>query len=95
MLITISGFGAIGFYKLSQKLKTKKFIAVVGYAAFIGIVFVAMPENPDKIAAPMDLVNNFRIMSALTVSLYWLSLGIILGSLWHHYKPDKEILPFN
>lgn len=89
--IAISGFGAVGFYKLSQKLKTKKLVAVAGYAAFIGIVFVVMPENPDQITAPMDLVNTFRIMSAFTVSLYWLSLGLILGSLWHHYKPHKEI----
>lgn len=91
--IAISGFGAVGFYKLSQKLKTKKLVAVAGYAAFIGVVFVVMPENPDQITAPMDLVNTFRIMSAFTVSLYWLSLGLILGSLWHHYKPHKEIPP--
>ena len=95
IFIAISGFGAVGFYKISQKLKTKKLVAVVGYAAFIGIAFVVMPENPDPITAPMDLVNNFRIMSAFTVSLYWLSLGVILGSLWHHYKPHKEIIPFN
>ena len=92
--IAISGFGAIGFYKLSQKLKTRKFIAAAGYIAFIGIIFVAMPENPDRITT-MDLVDHFRMMSAFTVSLYWLSLGIILGSLWHHYKPHKEIIPFN
>ena len=89
--IALSGFGAVGFYKLSQKLKTKKFITVVGYAAFIGIIFVAMPGNPDRITTPMGLVDHFRIMSAFTVSLYWLSLGIVLGSLWNHYKPHKEI----
>lgn len=91
--IAISGFGAVGFYKLSQKLKTKKIIAITGYAAFISIVFVVMPGNPDQITAPMDLVEHFRIMSAFTVSLYWLSLGLILGSLWNHYKPHKEITP--
>jgi predicted cobalt transporter CbtA len=91
--IAISGFGAVGFYKLSQKLKTKKFLAIAGYAAFIGLVFVAMPENPDKITAPMDLVNNFRMMSAFTTSLYWLSLGLIMGFLWTRYNPHKEISP--
>lgn len=91
--IAISGFGAVGFYKLSQKLKTKKFIAIAGYAAFIGMIFVVMPENPDKITAPVDLVEHFRITSALTVSLYWIMLGLILGSLWSHYKPHKEITP--
>jgi hypothetical protein len=91
--IALSGFGAVGFYKLSQKLKTKKFIAVIGYAVFTVVIFVAMPENPDKINTPMDLVDHFRTVSAFAVSLYWLSLGIIFGSLWNHYKPHKEIPP--
>jgi predicted cobalt transporter CbtA len=89
--IAISGFGVVGFYKLSKKLKTRKFIAIAGYAAFIGIAFFAMPGNPDKITASMDLVDHFRMMSTFTVSLYWLSLGLIFGSLWNHYKPHKEI----
>lgn len=91
--IAISGFGAVGFYKLSQKLKTKKFIPIAGYAVFIGLVFVAMPENPDKITAPVDLVNSFRMISAFTVSLYWLSLGLIMGFLWTRYNSHKEIPP--
>lgn len=89
--IAISGFGALGFYKIFKKLKNKKFIAILGYAVFIGMVFFAMPENPDKITAPMNLVDNFRMMSAVAVSIYWLSLGIILGSLWNHFKPDNEL----
>lgn len=89
--IAISGFGALGFYKIFKKLKTKKFIAILGYAVFVGIVFFAMPENPDKITAPMNLVDHFRIMSAVAVSIYWLSLGIILGSLWNHFKPHNEL----
>ena len=93
--IAISGFGAVGFYKLSQKLKTKKLITIAGYAAFIVIAFIVMPENPDQITTPMDLVNHFRIMSALTMSLFWLSLGLVLGSLWMHFKPHKEITSFS
>ncbi|EGP93759.1 CbtA family protein [Nitrosarchaeum koreense] len=89
--IAISGFGALGFYKIFKKLKNKKFIAILGYAVFIGMVFFAMPENPDKITAPMSLVDHFRMMSAVAVSIYWLSLGIILGSLWNHFKPDNEL----
>jgi len=91
IFIALSGFGAFGFYKLSKKLKTKKLISVIGYTAFIGIAFIAMPENPDPVTLSMDLVDSFRIMSAFTVSLYWISLGLILGFLWNHYKPDKEI----
>ena len=89
--IAISGFGALGFYKIFKKLKNKKFIAILGYAVFVGVVFFAMPENPDKITAPMNLVDHFRMMSAVAVSIYWLSLGIILGSLWNRFKPHNEL----
>lgn len=94
IFIAISGFGALGFYKLYQKLN-KKLIAIAGYVIFIGIVFFVMPQNPDLVTAPVSLVDNFRIMSAFTVSLFWISLGLILGSLWSHFKPDKEISSFN
>ncbi|MCE9653074.1 MAG: CbtA family protein [Nitrosarchaeum sp.] len=89
--IALSGFGALGFYKLSKKLKTKKLIAVAGYATFIGIAFIVMPQNHDPITLSMDLINSFRMMSAFTVSVYWISLGLFLGFLWNYYKPDKEI----
>ena len=90
--IAISGFAAVGFYKLSKKFKgNKKLIALIGYAVFISAVFVAMPENPDEVSAPMDLVNGFRIMSILGVSTYWISVGLILGLLWNRFKPLREL----
>ena len=36
-------------------------------------VFFVMPENPDEITAPMNLVNEFRIMSVLEVTSFWIS----------------------
>ena len=78
--IAISGFGAVGFYQIYKKLQSrKKIVAFVGYAIFIGIVFVLMPSNPDKISAPMDMVNGFRVMSVVAVSIFWVSLAAILG----------------
>jgi predicted cobalt transporter CbtA len=50
-----------------------------------------MPTNPDEITAPLELVNGFRVMSLVTVSLYWISNAIILGVLWQRFKPDKPI----
>jgi len=89
--IAISGFGAIGFYQLSKKLKNnKKLIALVGYGVFISAVFFAMPENPDEITAPMDLVNEFRFMSVLGVTSFWASIGIILGLFWRKVSPQQE-----
>ena len=89
--ITISGFGAVGFYKLSQKFQSKrKLVAIIGYSIFISVVFFVMPENPDEITAPMDLVNEFRIMSFLGFTSFWISIGVILGFFWNRFSPHKE-----
>lgn len=94
-LIAISGFGAVGFYKISKKFTgRKKLVCLVGYVVFISTIFVVMPENPDEITAPMDLVNGFRIMSVLAVSTYWIAIGLILGILWNHFKPNKQVSSF-
>ena len=89
--IAISGLGAFGFYKLSKKFqKNKKLLALVGYGIFISIVFVVMPENPDEVTAPMNLVNEFRIMSVLGVTSFWASVGIILGIFWNKLNSKEE-----
>ena len=90
--IAISGFSVIGFYQLSKKFQgRKKLVAVIGYAAFMTAIFVVMPPNPDEIAVPMELVNGFRVMSVVAVSVFWLALGIILGLFWQKIQPDKPI----
>jgi predicted cobalt transporter CbtA len=90
--IAISGFSVIGFYQLSKKFQgRKKFVAVIGYAAFMIAMFVVMPPNPDEITAPMELVNGFRVMSVIAVSVFWIALGIILGLFWQKIQPDKPI----
>ena len=92
LFIAISGFGALGFYKLSKKFQNKqKVFGLIGYAVFISIVFVVMPENPDEVTAPADLVEGFRAMSVIGVSTFWISIALILGILWNKFKPEKEI----
>ncbi|QDI88086.1 hypothetical protein Nisw_00340 [Candidatus Nitrosopumilus sp. SW] len=94
--IAISGFGAVGFYQLSKKLKNnKKLVALIGYGVFISAVFFAMPENPDEITAPMDLVNEFRFMSVLGVTSFWASVGIILGLFWRKLSPQQKTTRYN
>ena len=77
--IAISGFGAIAFYQVYKKLQNRKILAFVGYAIFISVAFFLMPENPDEITAPIELVEGFRGASFIAVSVYWLTLGLILG----------------
>jgi hypothetical protein len=77
--IAISGLGAIAFYQVYKKIQNKKFLAFVGYATFISVVFFLLPGNPDEITAPMELVEGFRGASFVAVSVYWLTLALILG----------------
>ena len=85
--IAISGIGAFAFYKLSAKFQNnKKYLGLVGYAIFIIIVFFVMPENPDEVTAPMNLVNEFRLVSILGVSSFWATVGLILGLFWKKYN---------
>ena len=50
-----------------------------------------MPDNPDEVTASMELVNGFRIMSVVSVSIFWVSVAIILGTFWQKYNPEKSI----
>ena len=85
--IAISGIGAFVFYKLSTKFQNnKKYLGLFGYVGFIVIVFFIMPENPDEITAPMNLVNEFRLVSILGVSSFWATVGLILGLFWKKYN---------
>ena len=85
--IALSGIGVVIFYKLSQKLQNnKKYFGLFGYVIFIIILFLLMPENPDEVTAPMNLVNEFRFMSVLGVSSFWLSVGLILGLFWKKFE---------
>ena len=85
--IAISGISAFAFYKLSTKFQNnKKYLGIIGYSVFILVVFLAMPENPDEVTAPMNLVNEFRLVSVLGVSSFWAAIGFILGLFWKKFN---------
>ena len=87
--VALSGLGALVFSRIYKKMKNdrRKFAVPLGYAIYISIAFVLMPQNPDQIRAPMDLVNGFRIVSASTVTMFWIINAIILGILWQKLQP--------
>ncbi|HLA21919.1 MAG TPA: CbtA family protein, partial [Nitrosopumilaceae archaeon] len=89
--VALSGLGAIGFYKISKRIqKSQRFIIPIVYAIYITAVFMLMPESPDEVIAPVDLLNGFRIVSASTVTIYWIVNAIILGLLWQKFQPHLE-----
>lgn len=95
--VALSGLGALGFSRIYKKMQKnmKRLLVPIGFAVYISTIFVLMPPNPDKITAPMDLINGFRIVSALTVTMTWIINAIILGYLWQrfhlHLKREQEI----
>ena len=93
MFVAMSGISAIGFSLVYKKMKNKKFLAFIGYAGFMAIMFVVMPPNPDPISAPTQIVNGFRAISAITVTAYWIVNGLILGWMWKKFKPDAISAP--
>jgi predicted cobalt transporter CbtA len=95
ILFTIaSGVGALALAFAYRKLgnrKSRNFIIPAVYAAYITAIFAIMPPNPDAITAPMELINNFRIASASTVTLFWFILGAIFGIFWDRFKPHIRV----
>jgi hypothetical protein len=88
--IALSGLGALGFAILSKKIQNKKFVIPIGYAIYMSVVFLLMPQNPDKIITPLDLINGFRMASVCTMTLYWITNAVILGLLWQKFQPHLE-----
>jgi predicted cobalt transporter CbtA len=91
--ILISGFTALGLSVIYTKIKSKtsiKFstVSIIYSIVMIG-VFIVIPPNPDVITAPTDLVNGFRIMSMLTMTVFWIILGITFGLIWEKLKPHE------
>ena len=91
--VLISGFTALGLSILYTKMKAKtslKFLVISTIYTIIMIdAFIFVPSNPDDITAPISLVIEFRIMSMLTMTIFWIVLGITFGLIWDKLKPHE------
>lgn len=90
--IMISGFAALGMAVIwiKTRMNSKKIIIPLMYAAIMVTAYVVMPSNPDKIEISMDLIQTFRILSAITIGIFWGILGIIFGSLWDNFLAREQ-----
>jgi predicted cobalt transporter CbtA len=88
--IAISGFTALGLALLWNRVKinSKKIVFPLVYAGIMIAAYMAIPANPDSISISMELVQSFRVWTAVTIGIFWGLLGIIFGSLW-----DKFVRP--
>ena len=92
--IMISGLAALGMAVIwiRTRMNLKKIIIPLMYAAIMVTAYVVMPSNPDKIEISMDLIQTFRILTAITIGVFWGTLGIIFGSLWDKFLSREQTL---
>ncbi|HKQ22468.1 MAG TPA: CbtA family protein, partial [Nitrososphaeraceae archaeon] len=90
--IMISGFAALGLAVIWIRINmnSKRIIIPLIYAAIMVTAFVVMPSNPDKIEISMDLIQTFRILSTMTIGVFWGVLGITFGSLWDKFLSKEQ-----
>ena len=93
-MLVISGFTALGVAILYRSLgqtreESRKIIVPAIYAVIIALAFVVLPANPDEITISSDLLLNFRIVTTITMGIYWGVLGILLGSFWDVIRPHE------
>ena len=60
------------------------------YAVIIITAYLAIPTNLDPVNALMNLVTGFRIASGFTMSIFWSSLGLLLGAFCIRPNLTKE-----
>lgn len=93
-MLVISGLTALGVAILYRSLgqtrrESRKIIVPTVYAVIIALAFVVLPANPDEITISSNLLMNFRIVSTITMGIFWGILGILLGSFWDIVKPNE------
>lgn len=97
-MLVISGFTALGvailYRSLGQNRKELRNIIVPAiYAVIVAFAFAVLPNNPDEVAISADLLMNFRIVTTITMGIFWGALGILLGSFWDVVKPHETRAP--
>ena len=90
--LAISGFTALALAITWKRVQfgSKKILFPLIYAAVMIVAYVVLPPNPDKISIYMDLIHTFRVVTALTIGLFWGILAIVFGSLWDRFIPREE-----
>lgn len=91
--LALSGFSALGVaiaWKKLPQIRSKKVVLPSIYALIMIAAYLAFPPNPDKISISVELIQTFRIASALTIGIFWGLLAIIFGSMWDKFKPHEH-----
>ena len=82
-LIALSLIGTMVALAIERRLsnggKSQRAAVIVGYVAYLAVIYFALPANPDPVKLPSDLVQSFRALSFFGQLFFW---GIMGGSFW-------------
>jgi predicted cobalt transporter CbtA len=92
--LAISGFTALCLAIVWNRIriKSKNIILPLVYAGIMIAAYVGLPPNPDSISISMDLIHTFRILTAISIGIFWGILGIIFGSLWDKFLSREQMM---
>lgn len=75
--LALSAAGAaIAFVSRRRLSPGRARAALLVYAVYAVVLYLAMPANPDPVRMPADLVWTFRAISLAGLVVFWLALGV-------------------
>ncbi len=88
----VSCMVTLGISILYHRIRSKNFAYIIPVVYILAIFSIhsLFPQTNNEISMPMDLVNSFRIVSALAIVTVWFVLGIVFGFLWNKLKPNDN-----
>ena len=88
--LAISGASAVGFYRISKRLRGRqKLLSLAGYGTFMALAALAMPGGTETMQS--GTVDEFRTASIFGTATFWIFMPLLLGYLWHRFRPDAQI----
>ena len=71
----------------SGREKPARAAVIVGYVAYLSLIYFALPGNPDLVKLSFDLVQSFRALSLFGQILFWVAMG---GTFWWLSRKSVE-----
>ena len=78
--------------RMQTRLASSTRATSLGWAAIVGIgllLFVLMPGIAEEGDLPTDLLNSFRAMSILGLTVFWVTMGVLFGKLIGQTTPVR------
>jgi len=66
--------------RFAQQLRQPRWVVACAGLVLVGAVLVlVLPNNPDAVTAPIELITNFRVRSIIGLTLFWAIFGVTFG----------------